>query len=163
MRALSGELDYRISYDVEHDLFHAQNVFNDEYITPTFVEYVQNLEKENAELKEFYENEYFQISDRTADEKIKELEKYQTEVTVDDYSPYDENTWGDMHEEWFVPKELVRDLLKESYALSEHRKNQLTKAKICLEQLVSEITVGELEVDPNILQQAEQFLSEVEK
>ena len=51
MKALSGELDYRIRYDVEHDLFHAQNVFNDEYITPTFVEYVQNLEKENTELK----------------------------------------------------------------------------------------------------------------
>ena len=37
---------------------------------------------------------------------------------------------------------------------------QLTKAKVCLEQLVSEITVGELEVDPNILQQAENFLKE---
>lgn len=49
---LSGELDYRIRYDVEHDLFHAQNVFSDEYITPTFIEYVQKLEKENAELKE---------------------------------------------------------------------------------------------------------------
>ena len=48
---ISGELDYRIRYDVEHDLFHAQNVFNDEYITPTFVEYMQKLEKENAELK----------------------------------------------------------------------------------------------------------------
>lgn len=46
---LSGELEYRIRYDVEHDLFHAQNVFSDEYITPTFVEYVQKLEKENAE------------------------------------------------------------------------------------------------------------------
>ena len=49
---LSGELDYRIRYDVEHDLFHAQNVFNAEYIKPTFIEYVQKLEKENAELKE---------------------------------------------------------------------------------------------------------------
>lgn len=48
---LSRELDYRIRYDVEHDLFHAQNVFNDEYIKPTFIEYVQKLEKENAELK----------------------------------------------------------------------------------------------------------------
>ncbi len=48
---LSGELSYRIGYDVEHDLFHAQNVFNDEYITPTFIEYVQKLEKENSELK----------------------------------------------------------------------------------------------------------------
>lgn len=48
---LSGELDYRIRYDVEHDLFHAQNVFNDEYIKPTFIEYVQKLEQENTELK----------------------------------------------------------------------------------------------------------------
>ena len=48
---ISGELDYRIRYDVEHDLFHAQNIFNDEYIKPTFIEYVQKLEKENAELK----------------------------------------------------------------------------------------------------------------
>ena len=48
---LSGELDYRIRYDVEHDLFHAQNIFSDEYITPTFVEYVQKLEKENAVLE----------------------------------------------------------------------------------------------------------------
>lgn len=48
---INGELDYRIRYDVEHDLFHAQNVFNDEYIKPTFIEYVQKLEKENAELR----------------------------------------------------------------------------------------------------------------
>ena len=48
---ISKEFDYRIRYDVEHDLFHAQNIFNDEYIKPTFIEYVQNLEKENAELK----------------------------------------------------------------------------------------------------------------
>ena len=46
-----GELGIRIEYDVEHDLFHPQNVYSDEYITPTFVEYVQKLEKENAELK----------------------------------------------------------------------------------------------------------------
>ena len=47
-----GELGNRIEYDVEHDLFHPQNVYSDEYITPTFVEYVQKLEKENAELNE---------------------------------------------------------------------------------------------------------------
>jgi hypothetical protein len=52
---LSGELDYRIRYDVEHDLFHAQNVFNDEYIAPTFIEYVQKLEKENEELRKVAE------------------------------------------------------------------------------------------------------------
>jgi len=49
------------------------------------------------------------------------------------------------------------------YYRGEEAMRQLTKAKVCLEQLVSEITVGELEVDPNVLQQAEQFLSEVEK
>ena len=47
-----GELGRRIEYDVEHDLFHPQNIYSDEYITPTFVEYVQKLEKENAEAKE---------------------------------------------------------------------------------------------------------------
>lgn len=47
-----GELGRRIEYDVEHDLFHPQNIYSDEYITPTFVEYVQKLEKENAELKD---------------------------------------------------------------------------------------------------------------
>ena len=46
-----GELGRRIEYDVEHDLFHPQNIYSDEYITPTFVEYVRKLEKENAELK----------------------------------------------------------------------------------------------------------------
>lgn len=51
MRILSGDLSYSIRYDVEHDLFHAQNVFNDEYIKPTFVEYVQKIEAENVELK----------------------------------------------------------------------------------------------------------------
>lgn len=91
---------------------------------------IADLEKQNKELKEFYENEYFQIADRTADEKIKELEKHQVEVTVDDYSPYDPNTWGDMHEEWFVPKEEVRDLLKENYAL-------ITKAKEIIREVLN--------------------------
>ena len=54
-----GELGNRIEYDVEHDLFHPQNVYSEEYITPTFVEYVRKLEKENAELK--HENEDLQI------------------------------------------------------------------------------------------------------
>lgn len=26
-KELSGELEYRIRYDIEHDLFHAQNIF----------------------------------------------------------------------------------------------------------------------------------------
>jgi glutamyl-tRNA reductase len=60
---LSGELDYRIRYDVEHDLFHAQNVFNDEYITPTFVEYVQKLEKENAEFRKEWQEQVQKATD----------------------------------------------------------------------------------------------------
>lgn len=45
-----GELGNRIEYDVEHDLFHPQNVYSEEYITPTFIEYVRKLEKENEHL-----------------------------------------------------------------------------------------------------------------
>ena len=58
---------------------------------------------------------------------------------------------------------LVSMHAKAMEVVAKTRSDQLTKAKVCLEQLVSEITVGELEVDPNILQQAEQFISEVEK
>lgn len=119
---------------------------------------LEQTEKEKTELKEFFENEYFQIADRTADEKIKELEKHQVEVTVDDYSPYDSNTWGDMHEEWFVPKEEVRDLLKENYAL-------ITKAKEIIKNLLRTLYYWKIEVDFNEIdnsriEQAEQFLEE---
>lgn len=122
---------------------------------------LEQTEKEKAELKEFFENEYFQISDRTADEKIKELEKHQVEVTVDDYSPYDSNTWGDMHEEWFVPKEEVRDLLKENYAL-------ITKAKKIIKNLKAlyfspVVTKDDVKRQDEILNEAEQFLKEIEK
>ena len=48
---LSGELEYRIRYDVEHDLFHAQNVFDDEYIKPTFIVYVQKLEAQIEKMR----------------------------------------------------------------------------------------------------------------
>ena len=51
MRKLSGELDYRIRYDVEHNLFYAKNVFNEEYISPTFIEYVQKLEAQIEKMK----------------------------------------------------------------------------------------------------------------
>ena len=48
-----GELGRRIEYDVEHDLFHAQNVYSDDYITPTFVEYVRQLEAQIEKLIDF--------------------------------------------------------------------------------------------------------------
>ena len=111
---------------------------------------IAELEKENVQLKEFYEIEYFQIADRTADEKIKELEEHQVEVTIDDYSPYDENTWGMMHEEWFVPKEEVRDLLKENYAL-------IIKAKDLLKQWLQTSKASSCD-NINIVTDTEQFL-----
>ena len=147
----------------------AQNLEDTEILNKTYEKRFSDLKKENAELKEFYEKEYFEIADRTADEKIKELEKYQTEVTIDDYSPYDENTWGMMHEEMFVPKELVRVLLKESYALSEHRNDQLTNAKEIIKKLKAlylspVVTNDDVKRQDEILNEAEQFLnSEVEK
>lgn len=140
----------------------AQNLEDTEILNKTYEKRFNDLEKENAELKEFYEKEYFEIADRTADEKIKELEKYQTEVTVDDYSPYDENTWGMMHEEMFVPKELVRVLLKESYALSEHRNDQLTNAKEIISEYIN-ILKGDTKNWKKTQEKAEQFISEVEK
>jgi len=51
-----GELGRRIEYDVEHDLFHPQNIYSDEYITPTFVEYVKQLEGKNSRYKEMCED-----------------------------------------------------------------------------------------------------------
>ena len=110
---LSGELDYRIRYDVEHDLFHAQNIFSDEYIKPTFVEYVQDLEKENAELKKW--------------------QKDTIKARGNDYMD-----WSRM-------------------------KDQLTKAKFLLKQLVDAFPKSYSDVVKDTLKQAEQFLSEVEK
>lgn len=98
------------------------------------------LEEENLALKEslnFLEKEQYEIAnDNTIQEVMKDLEQHQTEVTVDDYSPYDENTWGKMHEEMYVPKELAREYLVESHLLSEHRKDLLDKAVKIIEQLI---------------------------
>lgn len=98
------------------------------------------LEEENLALKEslnFLEKEQYEIAnDNTIQEVMKDLEQHQTEVTVDDYSPYDENTWGKMHEEMYVPKELAREYLVESHLLSDHRKDLLDKAVKIIEQLL---------------------------
>lgn len=79
---IKGELGYRIEYDVEHNLFHAQNVFSDEYITPTFVEYVQKLEKENAELKEHIKADCIDCADYIKNQK---LEKENAELKMKIY------------------------------------------------------------------------------
>lgn len=98
------------------------------------------LEEENLALKEslsFLDKEQYEIAnDNIIQEVMKDLEQHQTEVTVDDYSPYDENTWGKMHEEMYVPKELAREYLVESHLLSKHRKDLLDKAVKIIEQLL---------------------------
>ena len=115
---LSGELDYRIRYDIEHDLFHAQNVFNDEYITPTFVEYVQKLEEENAELKNKLEHRNcLDCSNHSSKLRMKTLE---------------------------LEKEC-------------------TKAKEIIKEMLSILPKENIEGIYEITEEAEQFLSEVEK
>lgn len=92
-----------------------------------------------SQFEKYLRNAYISSS-KPREKRIEELEKENAELKAE----LSENKVADCH--------IVNGLCE-----------QLTKAKICLEQLVSEITVGELEVDPNILQQAEQFLSEVEE
>ena len=86
---LSGELDYAIRYDVEHDLFHAQNVFSDEYITPTFVTYVQKLEQDLSNKKLAIQNrkaDIERLEQENAELKAR-LQKKTNTTTVSDY-PY---------------------------------------------------------------------------
>lgn len=127
------------------------------------------LEKQIADLKgalDFYEKEQYEIAnDNTIQEVMKDLEKYQEEVTVDDYSPYDENTWGMMHEEMYVPKELAKEYLVESHMLSEHRKDLLDKAADIIKQLLLLPYANNEEVCANVtstLVEAESFLKEID-
>lgn len=126
------------------------------------------LEKQIADLKgalDFYEKEQYEIAnDNTIQEVMKDLEKHQEEVTVDDYNPYDENTWGTMHEEMYVPKELAREYLVESHTLSEHRKDLLDKAASIIKQLLLLPYVNNEEVYADVastLDKAESFLKEI--
>ena len=162
---LSGELDYRIRYDVEHDLFHAQNVFNDEYIKPTFIEYVQKLEKENAELKE--ENKVLaqnledtEILNKTYEKRFDDLEKenaeLKTKVTALENAnramvkELDDTTSGGLN--------ILQNVVK--------NKEELTKAKEIIKDLLNLPFASNEEVFADVgshLYKAEQFLSEVEK
>lgn len=140
---LSGELDYRIRYDVEHDLFHAQNVFDDEYITPTFIEYVQNLEKENAELKE---------NNQFLNNLVKEKEQRGLEIQEDLLK---ENA------------ELKKELEGADNATDCFNKQEeiIAKAKELLKDITS--SYGSTEVSEAQLylkiKKAEQFLNDLEK
>lgn len=122
---------------------------------------LENL-KDNQikELQEYYQKEYFEIADRTADEKIKELEQYEQEVTIDDTKSYDPNSWGMMHEEMFVPKEAVRDLLKENYALIENQKKQISEAKKILKEYVDWDYGDHTNCLPDITKKAKSFIKE---
>ena len=114
---------------------------------------------------EFYEKEQYEIAnDNTIQEVMKDLENHQEEVTVDDYSPYDENTWGMMHEEMYVPKELAKEYLVESHMLSEHRKDLLDKAANIIKQLLLLPYANNEEVCDDVastLGEAESFLKEI--
>lgn len=132
-------------------------------------ERITELESENANLKDtldFYEKEQYEIAnDNTIQDVMEILEKHQEEVTIDDYNPYDENTWGMMHEEMFVPKELAREYLVESHMLSEHRKDLLDKAANIIKQLLSLPYANNEEVCADVtstLDEAESFLKELE-
>ena len=131
---LSGELSYRIGYDVEHDLFHAQNVFNDEYIKPTFVEYVQKLEKENKVLTQNLEDT--EIINNTLEKENAELK----EVINND-----------------VDKKIYVQLANKA-ELADVQKGQLTKAKELLKQWLS---LCGFKVE-KLAKDTEQFISEVE-
>lgn len=151
----------KLRLTVKEWLFHTGSLSSDNYadeLLKTFIKPRENriteleqhvdkidkemagLKAENADLKEaldFYKKEQYEIAnDNTIQEVMKDLEKHQEEVTVDDYSPYDENTWGMMHEEMYVPKELAKEYLVECHTLSEHRKTQLDKAVEIIEQLL---------------------------
>lgn len=114
---------------------------------------------------EFYEKEQYEIAnDNTIQEVMKDLENHQEEVTVDDYSPYDENTWGMMHEEMYVPKELAKEYLVESHMLSEHRKDLLDKAANIIKQLLLLPYANNEEACADVtstLGEAESFLKEI--
>lgn len=74
------KLELAIAYDIEHDLFHPQNVFSDEYITPTFVKYVAELEKEikNLKLLHSYDVIVLKAKNNKAKEIIKGILPYIT-------------------------------------------------------------------------------------
>ena len=62
-------LEQAIRYDVEHDLFHPQNIFSDEYITPTFVEYVRKLEAQLEQSKEII-RDLINLTEPTSTEEV---------------------------------------------------------------------------------------------
>jgi hypothetical protein len=124
------------------------------------------LKDENADLKgalDFLEKEQYEIAnDNTIQEVMKCLEKHQTEVTVDDYNHYDPNTWGMMHEEMYVPKELAREYLVESHTLSEHRKGLLDEAVNIIKQLLLLLHASNEEVCADVTNKAESFLKKID-
>ena len=205
---LSGELDYRIRYDVEHNLFHAQNVFNEEYIKPTFIEYVQKLEKENAELKKAcdetqelldkqieatlklqQENQELENDYKLIDKSREHLQKENAELSeklnrhkhdcpncsaFGKHCPHKVNGDPYTYDCYLTVAELEKENaeLKEQLEMSNkvyngnldyshHIEGQLTKAKEIIEK-VAKMYRYSPRVD-EIIEQAEQFLSEVEK
>ena len=157
MTKISRELAYCVRYDMERDLFHAQNVFSDEYITPTFVKYVQKLENENTFLKnenkilkEGKTNVFAELNDENA--RSNELLMYEI---------------ADLRKENAELNNFIMQSKKDGISpinalIIKNLDNQLTKAKFLLKRLVDSFPKSYSDVVKDTLAEAEQFLSEVE-
>ena len=128
-----GELGYRIEYDVEHDLFHPQNVYSEEYITPTFVEYVRKLEQTIEQLKkDNIENE----SDCANCGLRKENAELREEIENDKDLPAIAYQQG---AEWWKEKsdkqlKEAKEIIAEMLAYGIHKKEVAERAKKFLEE-----------------------------
>ena len=131
---LSGELSYRIGYDVEHDLFHAQNVFNDEYIKPTFIEYVQKLEKENAEIHQKI------INFKKENVELEEWKEQTIKARGRDYMDWSrmKDDWNKMNDQLTKAKELLRQLVNIEYAVN-IPKDKIISLRVKAEQFLGEV------------------------
>ena len=164
---LSGELEYRIRYDVEHDLFHAQNVFNDEYIPPTFIEYVQKLEEKNKVLAQNLEDT--EIINKALEKENAELKEKFLAIKKDDVRKVKLNECKTYEEK----VEYLRQVT--NYALfnddisvmlwcfcqrGEIDTDQFTKAKEIIKQLMKATPYGSGKLATESYDKAEQFLKE---
>lgn len=84
-----------IRQDVENGTFHAQNIFNPEYLKPLSYKYVKGLEKENADLnrdKTELTNSVTELKNKVTEleSRLKKMKcclncKHQTPKTKDDF------------------------------------------------------------------------------
>ena len=161
-----GELGRRIEYDVEHNLFHPQNIYSDEYITPTFVEYVKQLERKLEQTEKDLADYQFNYP------TIKELQKENAELkSLKDVA--DLIRLNNSHIVAMAQLNNNNVALRKENAELEARCNelflqtmQLTNAKELLNEFmrISKANDEDFEHDySELIGEAEQFLSEVEE